>query len=338
MRLALVYNLRGGFPARPGDPPDAAADWDVVETIEKISGGLERAGHVIVDVGEPSGLLNGDIAVDLVFGICEMTGLRHREAQVPALCELLGLPYAFSPPDVMVTTLDKNLANLLVAQAGAPVPEWVLAADAGGLRGIAIGTEQPWIVKPVAEGSGMGISASAVARSVEELHERVRYITGAYAQPALIQRYCPGREITVGVVEVDGRAEPLAAMEVRARTDGSVLPVYGNAEKERSEELVTWSPLLPDDAVAEEARTLAVRCHEALGCRDASRIDLRADAAGDLQFLECNPLPHLHPVIGDFCRSAQAAGWTYEQLLGAIVRSAAERRRDSAIGRRPAAS
>jgi D-alanine-D-alanine ligase len=66
--------------------------------------------------------------------------------------------------------------------------------------------------------------------------------------------------------------------------------------------------------------------YQSLGCRDAARIDFRFDTINkELYFIEANPLPHLHPEIGDFCRSAYGAGYSYETLLEQICNQAIER-------------
>lgn len=321
MKIAFLYNLRADHPAGLDDA-ELVAEWDEPATAQEVIASLREAGHHVLDVGDPGWLLREQREpVDLVFSICEMSGFRHREALVPALCEVLGLPYVFSPPDVMVAALDKNITNLLVRQAGGNVPDWTVARAAESV--LPDWTEGRCIVKPVAEGSGMGVSGAAVTETASELRVRIDDILGRFGQPVIVQRYAPGREFTVGVVERDGQLEPLAAIEV-TDTSGETPIVYGLAEKEDAERRIVWSPVR-EAVVKQDAERLAVEACEALGCRDAARVDLRIDAQGHVAFLELNTLPHLHPVIGDFCRSAKAAQWTHPRLLDTIVQSAGRR-------------
>ena len=170
----------------------------------------------------------------------------------------------------------------------------------------------------------MGISTEAIATTPADAVARLRYVIATYRQPAIVQRLVTGREITVAVIEVGSRPLALTPMEVVDRA-GSPPPVYGYEQKEVSEVVATLRPLSDPD-LAQRARALALRAFIALGCRDAARIDMRCDTlASPLAFLEANPLPHLHPTIGDFGKSAAASGWSYPRLIGAIVDSAVRR-------------
>lgn len=332
LRVGVFYNLRSDFRRRPDDPPDADAEWDVDETVGHILRGLGEAGHEVVDMGDPMSLLDPGrrARIDVVFSVCEMTGYRFREALVPALCEMLGLAYAFSSPDVMVAAQDKNVANFLVRQAGGHVPDWILArrgSDAAEL----LTAGCPLIVKPSAEGSGMGVTASSVVSTAGDLDSRVEDAVQRYRQPALVQRYYGGREFTVGVVEGARGPVPLVPMEVWAAAGGR-LSTYGYHEKESPTTHVSWGPA-PDDRTSRAAADLAVLAYKAVGCRDAARVDVRCgDDEPTVGFLEINPLPHLHPGVGDFCRAAAASGLGYSELLGSIVDNAWRRWSQKPLG------
>jgi D-alanine-D-alanine ligase len=326
VKIGVVYNLRDHFPDTNRVVRDADAEWEVRATIDGILDGLAAAGHTAVDLGAPHQLLDPQKreTIDLVFNICEMSGLRHREAQIPALCEVLRLPYVFSPPDVMVAALDKNLANLLVSQAGGLVPDWQIAREACATVDLTVDKDSPLLVKPLAEGSGMGIDDDAVVHSEAELRARIEFVVRSYQQPALIQRYCSGAEFTIGVIETENGAAALAPLALTS-VDGEAPTVYGYAEKENLVAPVRLQTC-DSEATADEVSQLAVLAFRTLGCRDCARIDLRrVTPQGPVAFLEANPLPHLAPEIGDFCKSATAAGSTYSELLSMIVASAARR-------------
>jgi D-alanine-D-alanine ligase len=322
IRIGLLYNLREDFPGKADDPIDAAADWDIPETIEYLLSGLEEAGFAVSDLGDPLLLLNSSVRadLDLVLSICEMAGYRHREALVPSLCELLKLPYMLSPPDVLVTTLDKNLTNLLLHQAGVPVAPWIVVGPGREPDAASKSLGLPLLVKPLAEGSGMGVQ---LTDSEAALWSAVAKIHADYGQPAIVQRYLGGREFTVGVLEGEEHALPLGVIEVAPVEDTGAF-VYGYEEKEGRGRAVGFNQLA-ENSLAEALQGLSVSAFEALECRGGARIDLRLDDAGNASVLEVNPLPHLHPQIGDFCRSASAAGLQYTDLLRELVASSSRR-------------
>lgn len=318
LRIGVFYNLREDFPWRQTDPADAAADWDIPETIEFLLNGFEAAGHSARNLGNPLRLLEAEVReeIDLVLSLCELAGTRFRESLVPALCELLKLPFMLSGPDALLIALDKNLANLCLRQAGVPVAAWQLVGP-GDQR---MEDFLPAVIKPQAEGSGMGVQ---LARSQAESEVAIARIHRDYRQPALVQKYLPGREFTVGIIERTGRPVALAALEVVPLQPGEDF-LYNFSAKENSGTTVEFCPV-PDPKLSTELRSLAVDAFTALGCRDAARVDLRMDDLGQVQILELNPLPHLHPEIGDFCRSALASGTSYPELLAEMVTSASER-------------
>jgi D-alanine-D-alanine ligase len=323
LRIGLTYNLRTDHPQYDDGPADIVADWDLSEPMAGIAAGLARMGYDVVDIGDPRRLLDADFGLDLVFNAAEMTGLRYREALAPALYELLGIPYTLSTPDAMVVSLDKNLSNLVVRQAGGRVPDWVVAggADDPALSTLATnGARSRWIVKPVAEGASAGVLRGSVCDTVEQVRQRVQWSVDTYAEPALVQRFMSGRELTVGVVDVDGEPRALAPVEVDLSGTGDVPLFHWESKESLGDDAVPCAVVGPDDPIYEPAQRLAVLSYRAVGARDCARVDLRcAEGSRDLAFLEINTVPGLDP------DSAEAFAMDYDELLGVIVASAARR-------------
>ncbi|MBE9118917.1 ATP-grasp domain-containing protein [Lusitaniella coriacea LEGE 07157] len=323
MKIRLVYNLRSKYPGKKDDdPPDVDADWDIPETIFYLKKSLEKVGFDVIDI-----CCDRDIATkladsnSLVFNICEMIGGAYREAIVPSLCEILNIPYVFSAPDVMVKTLDKNICNLLVQQLKQNVPDWLYVKSQEDTEHFAFLNNYPYIVKPAFEGSGMGISNESVLSNHKDLVERVNYVMSAYKQPVLVQQYINGLELTVGVLGEGKKIEVLAPVEINLPSS----KVYGYEQKENSNTQAIYSQS-SDESINMEIKTASKIIYQSLGCRDAARIDFRFDTAKKkLYFLEINPLPHLHPDIGDFCRSAYGVGYSYNQLIEKICNYAVRR-------------
>jgi D-alanine-D-alanine ligase len=170
---------------------------------------------------------------------------------------------------------------------------------------------------------------SSVVHDEQELRALVRQIVARYDQPAIVEAYLPGREFTVGLLG-ERRPRVLPAMEI-VFTDRSVShPVYSYGHKTETEAGVRFEvPARVDEALGRELARVARRAFEALGCRDVARIDLRIDAHGRVQFMECNPLPGLSPGFSDLCVVAEAAGLRYHELVGAILEPALRRLRSA---------
>ena len=320
MRVGFVYNVRRSDSAEG----DENAEFDEPETIEAISNALASHGHEVIgleaDRTLPAALVAAD--VDVVFNIAEGKGQRGREAQVPALLELLGIPYTGSDAVTLGITLDKPVASTLVRAAGVATPRGFVLS--GGDDPLPEGLLFPAIVKPVHEGSSKGISSDSIVVDEAALRLQVREISTRYGQAVLCEEYVSGREITVGLLGLPVRVLP--PMEI-VFLEGGAFPLYSFDVKRRFEELVRYevpAALTPAELTAIETASLVA--FEALGCRDVARLDFRLDAAGAPHFLECNPLPGLAPGVGDLTFIAEAAGLSFEDLIGEILEGALRRR------------
>jgi D-alanine-D-alanine ligase len=323
MRVGFVYNVRH---APPGNVSDEEAEFDDPAAIDAIRSAIAAHGHEVIsfeaDRTLPATL--SSTAVDVVFNIAESRGDRGREAHVPALLELLGIPYTGSDAVTLGVTLDKSLASTLVAAAGVATPRGFVAMSRDDALPAELG--YPMIVKPLHEGSSKGISADSVVFDEVGLREQVEAVASRYRQPALCEEYVAGREITVGMLGVPPRALP--PMEV-VFLSGDPLPVYSFEVKRRFEELVRYE--IPAKVTAAELAAIeraSLSAFGALGCRDVARLDLRLAGDGVPYFLECNPLPGLAPGVGDITFIAEAAGISFENLIGEILESALRRHRE----------
>ena len=326
LRVGLAYNLKRVSPAA-GCSNDDEAEYDSPSTIGAIRSAIASHGHVVVDLEAdmtfPATLLASD--VDLVFNVAEGARGRSREAHVPSLLELLGVPYTGSDPTCMVLTLDKHLAKSVVQRAGVRTPPGVVMLT--GEEPLSPDLRFPVIVKPVAEGSSKGVLPSSVARTPGEARELARAVAMRYRQGALVEEYLPGREFTVGLL---GGPVPtvLPPMEIVFSTNDEH-PVYSFDHKlEPTSEVRYEAPANIPPELSRELTSVAERAFAALGCRDVGRIDLRMDRDGHVAFIECNPLPGLTPGWSDLCLIAEAAGIDYASLIGRIL--------EPAIARRPA--
>lgn len=322
MRVGLTYDLRQDYLAA-GHGLEETAEFDSIETIEAIEGALRRYGLAPDRIGNLRQLvarLAAGERWDFVFNIAEgMRGI-GREAQVPALLDAYGIPYSFSDPLVMALTLHKGMAKHVVRDRGVPTAPFAVVEDMADLA--AVDLPFPLFAKPVAEGTGKGVTPASRIASPAALRRVCRRLLSRYRQPVLIETFLPGREFTVGVIGTGAAATPVAVMEV-VLTERAEAGVYSYVNKEECDARVRYH--LADDAEAREAARVALAAWRALGCRDGGRVDVRSDASGRPQFLEVNPLAGLHPEHSDLPILSRLAGLSYDELIGRILDSAFRR-------------
>jgi len=265
--------------------------------------------------------------VDLVFNIAEGVAGRNREAAVPALCELMGIPYTGSDAATLSIALDKALSKRVLLQHGILTAEFQVMET--GRERLSSKLKFPLIVKPNQEGSSKGVSASAsVVDDEEGLRAVVRELIDRYRQPALIEVYIPGREFTVGLLG-DRRPRVLPPMEILFKDKNNQRPVYDFQIKQEWEKHVSYQ--CPAHLTPAELKAIERVCREtfaALDCRDVARIDLRVTPKGDIYVIEVNPLPGLTPGYSDLCLIAAAAGIEYPALIGEILEGGLKRLRE----------
>jgi D-alanine-D-alanine ligase len=328
IEVGIAYDLRSDFvdgqSPSAGAPDDLLEEYDSPETVEAIAAALEACGYRARLLGGGRALLREllERPPALVFNLAEGAGTRSREAHVPAVCELLGVPYTHSDPLTLAITLDKSVANPLVSAAGVPTPrgQVVERPDA------AIALDFPVIAKPVAGGSSLGLRTSSRADSADELRPHLERLLRDYRQPALVEEFCPGPEFTVGIVGAGDAAEVIGVMELVPRAIPVERFVYSVELKRAGPAEVDYlcPPRRPESLRAKVVET-ALAAYRVLGCRDIARVDVRLAADGEPRFLEVNPLPGLQPWWGDLVLLAEARGFGYAELIGTIVARARER-------------
>jgi len=260
----------------------------------------------------------------VVFNIAEGFKGRSRESQVPALLELLDIPYTGSDPAALSVSLDKALAKRMVRTHGILTPNYVLMHTGRERLPRELQTF-PLIVKPVAEGTSKGVTRRSVVRDEGELREVAREIIGKYRQPALAEEYIRGREFTVGMLG-ERRPRVLPIMEIVFVDQADPTPIYSFEMKQDWSEQIRYEvPAKLSGREVDRLERSARECFAALGCRDVARVDFRMDAEGRIYFIEANPLPGLSPGWSDLVLIAQAAGLSYRDLIGEVLSFAIRR-------------
>jgi D-alanine-D-alanine ligase len=322
LRIGMTYDLREEYLAA-GYGPEETAEFDNRETIDAIEAALAGNGVAPERIGNIRALtrrLAAGERWDFVFNICEGLSGAGREAQVPALLEAYGIPCSFSDSLVMALALHKGLTKHVLRDKGVPTAPFAVIETMADLDGLDLA--YPLFAKPVAEGTGKGISPASRVESPAALRKVCRSLLTRFRQPALVEAYLPGREFTVGILGTGRGAEAVAVLEV-ILGEGAEAGGYGFVNKEECENRVVYR--LVEDGEAKAAAAVALAAWRALGCRDAGRIDLRSDGEGQPQFMEVNPLAGLHPTHSDLPILTAAAGLGYERLIGRILRHGLQR-------------
>ena len=327
MLIGLTYDLRSDYLAA-GYSTEEPPEFDGVATIDAIDTALEACGHQTDRIGNGRQLVERLAAGerwDLVFNIAEGLHGAAREAQVPAILDLYEIPYTFSDPLVMALCLHKGLTKTVVAHAGVPTTPFALVESIEDVEKIDL--PYPVFAKPSGrKGRARGstpnrrspTAAWPLRRICGELLARCR-------QPVLVETFLPGREFTVGILGTGRDSRVIGSMEIMLLPTAEA-EVYSYNNKARWEEFCKYVPRrAADDAEVALAEQVALAAHRALGCRDASRVDIRSDGQGRPHFMEINPVAGLHPKDSDLPIICNFFGTSYRELIEQIVSEASKR-------------
>jgi D-alanine-D-alanine ligase len=338
MRIGITCNVQSRLSVAANTPDDLEEEFDKPETVEAIAVVLRDLGHDVTVLGDGRQLLRRllDDAPEFVFNFAEGTGVsRSREARVPAVLEMLGIPFSGSDPLTLATTLDKDCCKRVVESAGVRTPRGMLAAYEKGelaFRGSAAGTDFetaslpfPLIVKPAYEGSSKGIRSKCLVQHADDFPDVLNELLATYEQPILVEEFIAGDEVTVGVIGNDP-PRVLGAMRILpADTAERDRFVYSLEVKRDWQRRVRYeSPAKLPRAVLERVQAAALTAYRVLGCRDVSRLDFRI-RDGEPYLLEVNPLPGLSPETGDIVLLAKGYGVSHRELVELIFDAACTR-------------
>lgn len=322
MKIGLTYDLRQEY-LLAGYGEEETAEFDRADTIEAIESSLQQLGYETDRIGRVATLVErlaaGD-RWDLVFNIAE--GLRGigREALVPALLDAYDIPYVFSDPLVLALTLHKGMTKRVIRDLGIPTADFAVVETLSDVDRVNL--PYPLFAKPVAEGTGKGITAASRISNAEELRTVCESLLERFKQPVLVETYLPGREMTVGIVGTGEDARSLGVMEVLLLSNAEE-GVYSYDNKENCEQCVKY--VLAEDPEAKQAEKTALAAWRGLDCRDGGRVDLRSDSYGVPNFMEVNPLAGLHPDHSDLPILCGLSGISYLELIQQIMESVHKR-------------
>jgi D-alanine-D-alanine ligase len=312
---------------------DIYAEWDTFETIDAVRAALAEIHRVtLIEADLQAYHKLQQLKPDIVFNIAEGFNGVSREAQIPAILDLLKIPYTGSEPLTLGICLDKARAKEILSYHNIPTPHFHLITSVSELAGASI--RFPSIVKPQHEGSSKGIFNSSIVNNREDLIKQVSYIIETYSEGAIVEEFLNGREFTVAILGNgnDARILPIVEIKFDSLPQG-VNPIYSyeakwiwdNAESPLE---IFKCPAQVSPALQNEIEYICLKAYSVLKCRDWTRIDVRLDADGKPNIIELNPLPGILPKPEDnscFPKAARAAGLNYNQLIQEVLRIAIKR-------------
>ena len=330
MNVALCFNLKK--PLEESSSADLYAEWDDEETIAAVRSALALRHRVVsIEGNEDAFEKFREVRPDIVFNMAEGLYGGSRESQIPAMLEMLRIPYTGSDPLTLAVCLDKSLAKLLLSHYGIPTPPFRVVDD---LKKKQEFPPFPLVVKPLSEGSSKGIGNSALVRTPKQLKEQVLAILSQYHQPALVEKYLPGREFTVALLGNGAGLQGLPIVEIQFdQLPANINPIYSYEAKwiwdtvEKPLEIFSC-PAKVSPQLKKRIQAVCRAAFGALRCRDWCRIDIRLDEAGEPHVLELNPLPGILPnpdANSCFPKAARTAGLSYDDLINRVLEIACQR-------------
>lgn len=253
---------------------------------------------------------------DLIVNLCEgIGGVSRWECMVAGTLELLGIPFTGAGSWTITVCHSKAVVNALLEAAGLPVPRWLVPVAGKVPSDFPL----PAMVKPAAEDASVGIDQASVVTSSRQLKRRVAYVEKEYGT-ALVQQYIGGRELAVGIV--GSTILPLSEIDF-SRMPRGTWPILSFDAKwtSGSPENLGSHPICParvESWLARRLRATALSAWRAVRGQGYGRVDLRVDDSGHPWVLDVNPNPDISDDAG-LSRMAQAAGWTYDDLILRMV-------------------
>lgn len=324
-KIGIIFNLKKG-----GLADDREEEYDEIVTIESLKKEIEKLGFEVL-LFEQTGELTSELrrqspgfVVNLAEGVASG---RSRESEVPCILESLGIPYSGSDPVALGITLDKHLTGRILKAAEVSVPRSFMAENINELESLKniFKNGRSFIVKPRWEGSSKGIFTDSCADNLKALKEKVLYLLCNYGQPALIEEFLEGEEITVGI-HGNKQAKVLGMMKITPQNKNNKRFLYSLEAKKNWRRVVKYEPR---DSISTGLQGVigseALKAYRVLELRDMARIDFRVSRSGAPKVIDVNPLPGFSPVYSDLPIMYKLQGGSYGGLVRLFLREALER-------------
>jgi D-alanine-D-alanine ligase len=331
MKIGLTYN---SLPEKDSRfKTDEFVEFDDISTINAIKTAIESGGHevVLIEANEDAYEKLKNLKPGFVFNIAEGIRGTSRESHIPAMLEMLGIPYTGSNVLVHAISLDKTKTKEILDYYGIPTPKFQVFEK--GDEKLKKDLKFPLFVKPNAEGSSKGITSKSLVNNEQELRERVNFIINKYKQPALVEEFLDGNEFTVSIL---GNNPPkiLPIVEFNFNNLPPDVPKFDCYEVKwvwdspNSNVETVICPAEIDKKLEMKIKKIALETFRLLGCVDFCRIDMRLDKNNVPNVLEVNTLPGLIPDPKEnsrFPKACYTAGMTFNDIILSVLDAAMRR-------------
>ncbi len=312
---------------------DVYAEWDDEETISAVESAIKKAGHEVIRI-EADESAYEKLRVtkpDIVFNMAEGFGGASRESHIPAMLEMLNIPYTASDPITIGNCHDKSRCKEILTYYGVPNPGFFITdSHVNGSPKV----NYPAFVKPLHEGSSKGIYNSSVVHTNEELNREITRIKQNYNQHSIIEDFLDGREFTVALLGNGDNVRVLPIVGINLDCLPKDFPKIYSYEvkwyfdtRENKLDIFTC-PAKISEKLTKRIEEICKQAYKALRIRDWARMDVRCDSNDNPYIIEINPLPGILPDPDDnscFPKAAREVGIDYDGLIQSVLNLAIER-------------
>ncbi len=326
-----------GDPSKPDNmKPGAIFDEDDFYTIDELKKALnELKGYRFIYLNNHDTLISDLMKlkpkIDFVFNLCD-EGFNNeptKELHVPALLEMLNIPYTGSNPQCLAYCYDKSLIRGIAKEMGIPVPKGVLVMP--GESVLELPFNFPAIVKPNFGDSSFGITRRSVVYTTDELIKTLSEIRDkfGYDKPVLIEEFLTGSDLSLGIIgNLSGNYQVLPIIEEDYSKLPEGLPRICGYEAKWLPDSPYWNNTSKPAQLDEETERViiesSIKLWERLNVNDYCRFDWRLNSEGKPKLLEVNPNPGWC-WDGHLAKMAKIAGISYSRMLNMILEAARER-------------
>ena len=320
MKVAIVYNKK------TIDENDVINVFGMntkehynIKTVEKVAKSLERGGHSVKIIEGGMGFIDemknfmprvvSGQRPGMVFNMAYGIQGQNRYTHVPAMLEMLGIPYIGSGPETHAVVQDKVMTKIVLQKNNLPTPGfWVFSSIDDTFDDLVF----PVIVKPKMESTSMGME---VVDNWDDLHKAVGKQMEQFSQEILVEQFIPGREFAVGLLGNGNSVEILPIVEMDFKGDPNRIQTITD-KKQTPVDKICPALLTPEQTA--EIKRICLAAFRKLNLYDFTRVDFRMDKDGRFYVLELNSMASLG-VTGSYYTSAKVAGYTYDTLINKIL-------------------
>lgn len=318
-KVGLVYNEPKKVTAQEKalDPRSYRQPAIIADHVEQA---FVSRGHQVKKIPASLNLLQDIQAVgelDVIFNVCTGINSKQEQANIFALLELVDIPFVGSGLTTQATALNKASANATFAAAGVPISAFQTFFSAED--SLDSDMNFPMFVKPVHEGSALGITADSRVENETELRGQVDYVLENFKQPALVEGYLPGREFSVAILGTkDPKVLPITELEIPKKYGTNVQTVDVKAENG----VKRTCPADISPKLTAEIASTALQAYKALQCTELARVDVKLDENGKPNIIEVNTMPALEPGYAHYPLMAEKGGYSLNDLVEILVAEA----------------